>query len=403
MSGTRRRMLWAAGLTMLLVAAPCPAQDFNLSDNIELLATLQVAGEGYELALLDDWAFVAAGDEGFKVVDLRRPREPIVRGALSDVGRAVYVTVRALDEIYLLSQLVPRPGGGFYNQGVFVLRWNPALQRLNQRGFVALEDSSLPPTLESQTLDLHYPTLIVTATGSTIGKLIPVNIAVPDEPEMQSQSIQNLPFPALDSTISDRWSFLFYVAAGEKRLGIYESPHPPPQVIGAPVELANGGSAKRIELRDRLCHLAERWGGLRIIDVEDPKQPVELGSFPVLGFGEVRDLELDFPEVYLANGFEGVLVVDVQSATHPVELASVKPEVFNIDYYVRAISFQDGEDLAVFLTASGLLSIAQYPRRFPTPTPDADLNDDGRVDSLDAFLLGRDWQARYPTPTPAPE
>jgi hypothetical protein len=35
-----------------------------------------------------------------------------------------------------------------------------------------------------------------------------------------------------------------------------------------------------------------------------------------------------------------------------------------------------------------------------TPPPDADLNDDYRVDHQDLLLFQAQWQAVYPTPTP---
>ncbi len=384
-------------LSALAAVLPALAQDLIVTDNIGLLATLQVAGEGneqvYELAVYEDWAFVAAGVEGIKAVDLRHPRAPVVEGALSDIGTAVYVVVRTLNEIYVLSKDITRPGGATHEQGLFILRWNPYSLLFDERGFAALEDSDGA----GETLDLQYPMLYLAA----FPKLFPIDVSVPDRPTVGP--FWDLPFSANDIVRSDRWSFMFYVAAGAKGLGIYETLHAPPRVLdGPPVLSDTPGYANRVELHNMHCYLSDGYGGLRIIDVSDPNAPFESGAFEPSGYGEIRSLDLTFPVAYLASGFGGLLAVDV-SASPPQQLAAIEPVEPNPDYNVRAVAFGAAEDLVIYLTEQGLLSVAQYPKRIPTPTPDVDFNDDGRVDSLDVFLFGRQWQLQYPTPTPTPE
>ncbi|HEQ60782.1 MAG TPA: hypothetical protein ENN74_04145, partial [Firmicutes bacterium] len=204
---------------------------------------------------------------------------------------------------------------------------------------------------------------------------------------------------------SDRWAFIFYVADGANGLKIYETPHSGPHVLEdpPPPPVNTGGAANHIALRDMLCYLSAGDGGLRIIDVSNPNSPFERGALEPTTYGPSRSLDLAFPLVYLANGYDGLLVVDVSSSTSPLSVAAIEPEQAGPNFDVHAVAFEAGEDLVAFLTQQGLLLIAQYPERIPTPTPDADLNNDGRVDSLDAFLFGRQWQTQGPTPTPSPE
>lgn len=394
------RLLFSAGVlaaTMAFPFAPAPvwSQSFNLSGDIGLLATLQVAGEGWEVDLYQDWAFVAAGAEGLKAVDLRHPRYPVVEGTLSNVGTAVYVVARSLDEIYVLAWDVPRAGEDLYSQGIFVLRWDASSLRFEERGFVPVDS----PGQQGKALDLQYPTLYLAAYP----RLYPVDVSVPTRPVVGP--FWDLPFSAASDIVrSDRWAFMFYVAASDKGLGIYETLHAPPRVLdGQWLLVDTPGDANHIALRETLCYLSDGAGGLRLIDVSNPNSPVERGALEPSGYGAARSLDLAFPLVYLANGYGGLLVVDVSSSTAPAPVAAIEPEQASPGFDVRAVAFEPGEDLVAALTQQGLLLIAQYPERIPTPTPDADLNNDGRVDSLDAFLFGRQWQTQGPTPTPSAE
>jgi len=393
------RLLLSVGLlvaAMAFVFAPALvwSQSFNLSGDIGLLATLQVAGEGWEVDLYQDWAFVAAGAEGLKAVDLRHPRYPVVEGTLSNVGTAVYVVARSLDEIYVLAWDVPRGGDVLHSQGVFVLRWDASSLRFEERGFVPVDS----PGQQGKTLDLQYPMLYLAAYP----RLYPIDVSVPTGPVVGP--FWDLPFSASDIVRSDRWAFMFYVAAGSGGLGIYETLHAPPRVLdGQWLLVDTPGDANHIALRETLCYLSDGDGGLRLIDVSNPNSPVERGALEPTAYGPSRSLDLAFPFVYLANGYDGLLVANVSSSGSPVPVAAIEPEQAGPNFDVRAVAFEPGEDLVAALTQQGLFLIAQYPERIPTPTPDADLNNDGRVDSLDAFLFGQQWQIQGPTPTPAPE
>jgi len=359
------------------------------SENIELLATLPVAAQGYEVTAWGTWAFVAAGPEGVLAVDLYWPGRPVRRGVQSDIGTAVDVLVRSLDEIYVLCRNVPPTG----DPGLFIYRWNGVAGRFEQRSFAAL-----PSGQQAETLDLQHPKLNVTTRSlqGTSGLLIPVDVADPDHPDVGAGL--NLRHPPLDSM---KDNLLAYAAGGDKGFFVERLPgFPVPNWSNPDPRVDTPGSTNRVERSGGLCYVTDGLGGLRVMSTADPHNPAEIGFYQLPGafVAQAKDLVLDFPTAYIAYGYRGLQVIDVTTATAMDRLAWVEPEA--LEYFVRAVALLPDEDLIVFLSQDGMLGVVQYPRRPPTPTPAPDVNNDGYVDYQDLFLIHANWKESYPTPTP---
>jgi hypothetical protein len=84
--------------------------------------------------------------------------------------------------------------------------------------------------------------------------------------------------------------------------------------------------------------IAPPWGGLRLVDVQDPANPVQVGSFdtPNSAAGTPGDYyaysihnplvdDRDSNRTYLAWYGDGVRLVDVSDASRPVEISSWVP------------------------------------------------------------------------------
>lgn len=73
--------------------------------------------------------------------------------------------------------------------------------------------------------------------------------------------------------------------------------------------------------------------GLIVLDVADPRNPVQLGSLPLTGF--IETLAVSGRYAYLTHAWEGLLVVDVGDPTQPVVVGSVDFAGFAYDIAVR--------------------------------------------------------------------
>ncbi|MEW6159458.1 MAG: hypothetical protein AB1813_18680 [Verrucomicrobiota bacterium] len=86
-------------------------------------------------------------------------------------------------------------------------------------------------------------------------------------------------------------------------------------------ELDTRGVVNQIQVVDDVAFLAEDQNGLKIVDVRDPAQPVEVGHY------ETRDWTLGLDIVgttaYLADGHSGLKVVDVSDRKRPRGLGRV--------------------------------------------------------------------------------
>ncbi len=93
----------------------------------------------------------------------------------------------------------------------------------------------------------------------------------------------------------------------------------------------------------------ENDGGMQIVDVSDPSQPVTRGRVEILHDG--RQLALQGDHAYLAAGGAGLLVVDLSDPDQP-QASAVEPPPFAVADAVvaegSAIFVADGEDLLAF-------------------------------------------------------
>jgi hypothetical protein len=66
------------------------------------------------------------------------------------------------------------------------------------------------------------------------------------------------------------------------------------------------------------AYVADRGSGLRILDVSDPSAPAEVAFRGTIG--DVRNVEaVEGPYAYIAGGYIGLRIVDVSDRANPVE------------------------------------------------------------------------------------
>ena len=80
-------------------------------------------------------------------------------------------------------------------------------------------------------------------------------------------------------------------------------------------------------VRNGIAYVAVGTAGLYIVDVSDPRSPVELGSIDTPDFA--TDVEVVPPVAFVADDLGGLRIIDVSNPTSPIELSSV---VHGIEY-----------------------------------------------------------------------
>ena len=80
-------------------------------------------------------------------------------------------------------------------------------------------------------------------------------------------------------------------------------------------ECAVGGYAQRLALHDGILYVAARHGGLQIVDVHNPQQPILLGGFDTVG--HASNVAYMNGKVAVSSGSGGVYYFDVSNPTNP--------------------------------------------------------------------------------------
>jgi hypothetical protein len=80
-------------------------------------------------------------------------------------------------------------------------------------------------------------------------------------------------------------------------------------------ELAVGGEAQKLKVRDGYAYIASRQSGLQIVDIQDPENPLWVAEYPMTGYASGVDFTDD--KVAVSSGSGGVYVLDVSTPAAP--------------------------------------------------------------------------------------
>ncbi len=97
------------------------------------------------------------------------------------------------------------------------------------------------------------------------------------------------------------------------QVGSYDTPSPKPNSPAA-------GSGNDVALQDHFAFLAQGWRGLRILDVADPANPIEISSVALQGDARAVAVDGTFAYVILAPG--SLAVIDISDPTSAAQVAS---------------------------------------------------------------------------------
>ena len=280
-----------------------------------IVDSLSIPGTAIDILVAGNWAYVAAGEQGLQVIDIRNPQDLVLAASLDTPGHA-----QALDLEGDLLVLADRHGG---------------VQ------FIDISDPESPALLS--TLDTEdvasgvhlVGSLALVADGYAGIKV--VDCSNPEHPDIVAS--RNTPGTALDL----RWEGdALYVADGPAGFQVmdFTNPRDPELVANLPtMDYCYG--------LDSVCdhgYLAEGEAGLKIVDLSNPFSPQVASTliFP----GTATSVHVDGDFAYLGSPESGLAMIDVSVAESPrlvdtiVEECAVDDAALHGEYILCAVGVE---------------------------------------------------------------
>ncbi len=123
-----------------------------------------------------------------------------------------------------------------------------------------------------------------------------------------------------------------------------------------PVQIGSwdtGALASRLKIRGDYAYVADSYGGVRVIDIRDPQVLKEVGYFDT--DGRARGLDVVQDKAYVADGSSGFVVLNVSDPYNPTFDNSLRYEDFDLQDVVVQGSY------AYIAAESGGLSVVEIP------------------------------------------
>ncbi len=299
------------------LASSCGKQDlYELPDSPYVqVGHLPLPSINKSVAILGDYAFVAAGQAGFHVVDISNPAEPTLVTTY-DTTRDTEATrvVRTFVDHEILDLLMLSIG----TEGV----------------------ATFDVTDPTNPVDFHQATTAINAHGFFVQES-----ADPDQPftMVMAEDWKGIRFfesdplfpgvlaydgvfaetngDALDVVLKDGYA---YVADDQMGLTVMDA-----RVIalGAVVEVDDAwrdtpGNAVAIAVEGDYAFIADKRQGMAVFDIRNPIDPVHVFQMPLDSW--TLDVEVRGGTAFIAGDDAGMHVVDVSDPTHPVYAGNVR-------------------------------------------------------------------------------
>ena len=243
------------------------------------------------VAVARDYAYVADGSSGLRVVDVSTPSNPTEVGFYDTPGYAHGVTV----------------AGGY----AYVADWDEGLRVMDvsdpaNPAEVGFYDT--PGWAEGVVVAGDYA-YIAEDVGDGDGMLRVVDVSMPSNPT--EVGFYDTPGSAYGVAIAGGYA---YVADGSSGLRVVDVSTP-----SNPTEVGSYDTPSRAEgvaVAEGYAYIANGGAGLRVVDVSTPSNPTEVGFYDTPG--HAHGVAVSGSYAYIADGYGGGLrVIDVADPAHP--------------------------------------------------------------------------------------
>jgi len=287
-----------------------------------------------DVAVSGNFAYVAAGGAGLRVVNISDPTHPTEVGAWASRGYAEGVAVAGnvaflADGPYGL-RLIDVSNPAQPNEIGFAFEMNYAFKVAvdGQYAYIAAAGAGL---LIADVSDPRHPVELSTfdTPGYAYGVTVSRNTAYVAD-GWEGLKIVNVADPAhpieVGSYKTPGWTFgiavsgtLAYVADAFKGLRVLNVSDPSnPTEVGS-YEVA-GGHAGSVAIAGTIAYVADRNWGLRAVDISIPSNPTQVGFYAPMGFADAITVAGNY--AYVAAGSYGLRVIDISDPNHPQQVGA---------------------------------------------------------------------------------
>lgn len=250
--------------TILLTSTQTPAPEFDL------IGTWSSSGAANNLFILGEFAYIANGEEGLTILDLRDPSDPKEVGTV-ELGNAQNVVVK---------------------EGLaYVTTHGGTLETTVEKDRMVVVDVRIPSELNilgEYTPEIGFVHRSLDSIGieeqivylSFDDTLIAVDVSEPSSPLLLGEYSyeSNIVNPGL--VVQDG---IVYLLTNKLHIVDFRDPQTPVELAGF-----DAGWGANLDILDEKLYLSGWDSGLTILDISDPGKPIKIGSFMAL----VGDYEL---------------------------------------------------------------------------------------------------------------
>lgn len=348
---------------------------FDISSNPGIprhISEIPLPGTTEEVSVQNGYAYVAAGEAGLQIIDVRQHQSPQFvtnyRDALTYVHKIQvigdYAYIADLDaglQILDISDLEnPRLVGGYKPKGkTLALRVSGQYAYLadSEDGFQILDISDRQsPRLLGVSDIAGYD--IITSDGYAYladGDFAILDIRNPNAPKIIAEDIQT-PGQIVSLQLQNHYVYAADLQGGLAILDVSDVRKP--RVVG---RQNTAGQAFDIAVQGDYAYIADGYGGLQTIDISTPNQTQWVNQYDASGFAYAVDVYEGY--AYIADGKGGLRVVDVNDPA----TAALKTQ-FRIPSSAYDVCVHDGYAY-VAAGEAGLLVIDSRNLNEPPPPP----------------------------------
>ena len=355
-----------AAVLFLFVALACRADSLSVS----LFGSVSLPGSAVDVAYANERAYVAAGGDGIRIVDLADPTAPV---EIFSHPTASFVNGLGASGNLLCA--------ANYTLGLYVLdvTWPPPAEL----GHSAAVGYALDVEIAG---DYAY----VAQYDRGLGVF---DISNPNSPV----NVGNADTPGYAYDVAPDGDYCYIADRGTGLRVIDVSSPSSPSEVGS---WDTFGEATGVAGRDGIAYVADGLFGLRIIDCSIPTAPTEIGSYNTSGMAQ--DVDLAGHYAFVADGGCGLRVIDVLDPSSPEEVGYYDTfgDAKGVCISGEMALIADGDNDLVILNVSHFTGIdeAELPRQptlyaYPNPFNSAcyigGFADDAEILDLSGRRVGR--------------
>ncbi|MDM3856987.1 MAG: FG-GAP-like repeat-containing protein, partial [Aphanizomenon gracile PMC649.10] len=285
-----------------------------------LKGNYNVSGFSRGVQVLNDYAYMAAGDLGLQIIDISNPSNPTLKGNYDTgpandvqvIGNNAYVAdVSGLQIIDISNPSNPTLKGN-YN----ITDFTYDVQVLNDYAYIATGDSGLRIIDISNPSNPSLQASYVTKREAYNVGLVGNYAYVSGDRGLEIIDISNPSSPTLKGYYNSGNMQVvgnYAYVAGTFGLQIIDITD-----ITKAIPKGNydtGNYAQSVQVVDNYAYVSASDAGLQIIDITDPTKPILKGNYDTPGYA--HNVQLLGNYAYVADGLSGLQIIDISNATTP--------------------------------------------------------------------------------------